>query len=131
MPNGTLGLPMTDRFAKQLYEFFGEKRNLEKETVQSLIDYFKEHDILSTVTAQSKSFRIDHVSLASFFVPQRNELVRVKGDCKIQSCDANNSGLVWENFVPCQQILFLQNMFLVVFLVVIAIITLNSHIKCA
>lgn len=130
MPNETLGLPITDRFAKQLYEFFGETKNLQAETVQSLMDHFKNHDILSTVSAKSKTFDIERVPLATFFVPQLAAVSKKQPRCTTGN-NLRHPQPANDGFVLNRQALLLHNLAIMVPFIVLVFLLLKTPVKHA
>ena len=131
-PNQILGLPLTDRFAKQLYQFFKENRDLKNKSVQSLIDYFKGYDILSTVSAECKFAQLNEIFLESFFVPKIQSISDWKLDQNGElSVKPEYFKLQYEDFGLDKGSAYLHNFGILLFLIVAAFLALKHKIKFA
>ena len=124
---------MTDRFCKQLYEFFYSSANFKDETVASMLKYFENYDILSTVTANStsKTLQLDNVKLGLFFTSTKSILKNYLRTPLAKSVFENEFQFQEEVFVIGGGAAYLFNSICMLFLLIGALVLCRGKVKSA
>lgn len=128
-----MGLPLTDRFSKQFYEYFQSTADFENESLQSMLAYFKKHDILSTVTANStsNSLQFEKVTLRQFFMVQNNDFKYSIMPSKPISVSMDEYVIQQENFILNDGSVYFFNSACMLFLLIGSLLFIAGKIKLA